>query len=61
MTGRVTFLRGLASFMLQTWATIARSNQDDAAHASHKARYDLFRALGYDHAAALRAASGDEP
>ena len=56
MIGLLAFLRGI----FPTWATMARSSQDAAAHASHKARYDLFRALGYDHAAALRAASGDE-
>ena len=57
MIGLLAFLRVL----FPTWATMARSSQTTAAHAAHKARYDLFRALGYDHAAALRAASGDEP
>lgn len=57
MTGLLTFLRGL----FPTWKAMARASQIAAASASHKARYDLFRALGHDHAAAMRAASGDEP
>lgn len=56
MIGLLTFLRGL----FPTWATMARSSQDAAANAAHQARYDLYRALGYDHAAALRCANGDE-
>ncbi|MFG1331223.1 hypothetical protein V5F41_08200 [Xanthobacter autotrophicus] len=57
MIGLFTFLRRL----FPTWKTMARASQTASAHAAHKARYDLFRALGYDHAAALRSASGDEP
>lgn len=43
-----------------SWAAMARSSQSSAARAAHKARYDLFRALGHTHSAALQAASGDE-
>lgn len=57
MIGLLTLLRGI----FPTWKTMARASQIAAARASHKARYDLFRALGHDHAAALRCASGDEP
>ncbi|MFG1389058.1 hypothetical protein [Xanthobacter versatilis] len=57
MIGLFTIIRGF----LPAWSDMARSSQISAARASHKARYDLFRALGHDHAAALRCASGDEP
>lgn len=57
MIGLFTLLRGL----FPTWKAMAQESQTAAARASHKARYDLFRALGHDHAAALRCASGDEP
>lgn len=57
MISLLTLLRSL----FPTWAAMARSSQIAAARSSHKARYDLFRALGHDHAAALRCASGDEP
>lgn len=56
MIGLLTFLRGL----FPTWKTMALASQTASASASHKARYDLFRALGHGHAAALRCASGDE-
>ncbi|MFG1349055.1 hypothetical protein [Xanthobacter autotrophicus] len=50
------FLRRLR----RPWSTMAVSSQHAAAFAAHRARYDLFRTLGFPHDAALRRASGDE-
>lgn len=44
----------------RAWAAMAVSSQNEAAFAAHRARYDLFRTLGFPHDAALRRASGDE-
>jgi len=57
MSRLLTFLRRLAP----TWHAMASASQSAAAASAHRARYDLFRALGHTHHAALRAASGDEP
>lgn len=55
-------IRALIAF-LRTWspgwAGMARASQSHAAASAHRARYDLFRALGHGHAEALRRADGE--
>lgn len=52
-------LRFLRRFRV-VWSAMAIASQHQAAFSAHRARYDLFRTLGFPHDAALRRASGDE-
>lgn len=52
----LAFIRNL----LPSWASMATSTQREADYAAGRARYELFRALGHTHAAAMRLANGEE-
>ena len=55
----IAFLRALSRTWSPGWAGMARASQSHAAASTHRARYDLFRALGHGHTEALRRAGGD--